>query len=157
MPRPINSGRSYKYLIATLSKPFDRNLCLLWPYSTDDDGYGVVPYDGKASRAHRVAFRVWHARWPEPCALHDCDTPQCFNPFHLYEGTNRNNVDDRLIRGRGAYGERTGGAILTESQVRRIRQEYSYRKVGCYQLGNKYGVAPCTIHAVITHRIWKHL
>ena len=60
--------------------------CHPWRGGTDDDGYGVIRLDGKAHKAHRVAFFLAHGRWPEPCGLHSCDNPPCCNVRHLFEG-----------------------------------------------------------------------
>lgn len=34
------------------------------------------------------------------CACHSCDNPPCCNPFHLFEGTRRDNALDAGMKGR---------------------------------------------------------
>jgi hypothetical protein len=45
--------------------------------------------------------------------------------------------------------------VLTDTQVREIRQTYQYRKKGCGYgaLARKYGVGESTIRDILTHRV----
>lgn len=158
MPRSVMGLTShYARLLEMLDAHGSSNDCLVWPYSRDKNGYGVVQFEQKANRAHKVAFRVTFGHWAKPYTLHHCDNPPCFNPLHLYAGTMKDNASDRVKRGRQARGEDQGLAVLTEAQVLEIKRDYRYRKVGCYQLAEKYGVCPATIHHALIGRTWRHL
>jgi hypothetical protein len=43
---------------------------------------------------------------PEQKALHHCDNPPCFNPAHIYVGSQGANVADMVKRGRAAGGDK---------------------------------------------------
>jgi len=77
-----------------------------WPYTghIDRDGYGRYRRHG----AHREAFRVANGHPAEHSVLHTCDSRSCCNPRHLYDGTQQENVRDRVARGRSATGARNG-------------------------------------------------
>ena len=77
-----------------------------WPFvgHIDRDGYGK--YHGHG--AHSEAFRLANGREPELSVLHTCDNPPCCNPDHLYEGTQQQNIADRVARRRNAAGARNG-------------------------------------------------
>jgi hypothetical protein len=61
--------------------------------------------DKKRMQVHRLAWEAYHAE-PIPDGLlvcHHCDNPSCFNPHHLFLGTNQDNMDDRIAKGRGPF------------------------------------------------------
>lgn len=62
--------------------------------------YGRTTFLGKERSAHRVSFYLHHGKWPDQWCLHKCDTPSCVNPDHLYDGSARDNMRDRTLRGR---------------------------------------------------------
>ena len=75
--------------------------CLEYPSNHDDWGYGVVRFQGKVWKAHRLAYYLTNNELPEPMCLHTCDNPPCCNPEHLYAGTGSNNMEDMYLRNRG--------------------------------------------------------
>jgi hypothetical protein len=80
----------------------DLGPCHLWIGAVrKGDGYGAFTTDGKTEQAHRVAFKIAEGRWPEPCALHHCDTRLCVNRAHLFEGSRPENTADMVTKGRG--------------------------------------------------------
>lgn len=98
------------------TQPEPNSGCLLWLARVDRDGYGEVkvPADPTMpprwprhkTRAHRVAFYLRHGRWPALHVLHKCDTRSCVNADHLWEGTNLDNVRDKMAKGRHRKGSR---------------------------------------------------
>jgi hypothetical protein len=100
--------------------------CHLWTGALGERGYGAVRFAGKVHRAHRVAFKLEHGRWPAPNALHHCDNHPCVNPGHLFEGTNRDNTDDMIAKGRQGEprrfrGEAHASTKLSDAAVMDIR------------------------------------
>ncbi len=52
--------------------------------------------------AHRYAYRHLVGPIPDDMhVLHRCDIPNCVNPAHLFLGTDSDNTQDRLSKGRG--------------------------------------------------------
>lgn len=76
--------------------------CLVFTGETDAKGYGLVSRPGDRTRrlrAHRVVLE--HHYGPSPLnALHSCDNPPCVEIAHLRWGTQGENVDDMVQRGR---------------------------------------------------------
>jgi hypothetical protein len=62
--------------------------------------YHTIKIDGKKYKAHRLALERKLGRPIKPGfhALHHCDNPSCVNPDHLFEGTDKDNVRDRMQR-----------------------------------------------------------
>lgn len=56
-------------------------------------GYAEAGYRGKKVRLHRkmLEFKLGRPLGPKMQSCHDCDTPNCINPAHLYEATNQQN------------------------------------------------------------------
>ena len=156
MSRSLGSGH-YSWLVNTLQQCIcDDSMCVLWPFGRQG-GYGVVSYDHKSYRVHRMAFYLTYGRWPMPCACHTCDSRACFNPRHLFEGTPKENTMDMLSKGREARGEFVGGAKLNPGVVKEIRAAYRYCTYGCQALGLRYGVSPATIYQIIARKTWVHV
>ena len=79
--------------------------CVEWARGREFDGYGQLHFDGKASRAHRVALELKIGRKLRSGeqARHICDNPPCVNQDHLEVGTSADNTKDRDDRGRDRY------------------------------------------------------
>lgn len=62
-------------------------------------GYGSVRHDGKAVKAHRVAYIKCHGPIPDGVWVrHKCDNPRCINVQHLELGTqSQNELDKRRV------------------------------------------------------------
>lgn len=51
--------------------------------------------------AYRVAYYLRHGKLnPKMQICHSCDNPLCINPQHLFEGTNQDNIEDSICKGR---------------------------------------------------------
>ena len=96
--------------------------CRDWPWARDSSGYGQVWWEGRVQRlTHVVLTGSGLPRRESAEACHSCDRPPCCAPWHLRWGTPLDNAADRLARGQQVRGERTGNAVLTEADVRRMR------------------------------------
>lgn len=76
--------------------------CWNWTGSKNNSGYGKRLFRGKHDTVHRISAILYLGFKPSPGlrVLHNCDNPACFNPKHLYIGTDKDNVADRYNRGR---------------------------------------------------------
>ena len=100
--------------------------CWSWKASRDHNGYGQFSVSSVLSQAkmgsHRLAYLLATGCVADgACVMHRCDNPACCNPAHLGVGTHRDNMQDRVRKGRNAHGERNGMAKLTREQVAEIR------------------------------------
>lgn len=87
------------------------NECWLWTGSTKGRAgmqYGSCWFQGRSEIAHRVAWILINGEIPETgdadfrgsCVLHECDTPLCCNPAHLFIGSHQKNMADKVSKGR---------------------------------------------------------
>jgi hypothetical protein len=129
--------------------------CWEWQASKKD-GYGRLRWDGNTPRyAHRVAWQLTRGDIPpgiEVC--HRCDNPPCVNPDHLFLGTHADNFADAVAKGRMHPGSKNYNALLSESDVRLIRQMAAEGTQGV-ALARRFGVHPNTIYAVLRGRTWR--
>lgn len=85
-----------------LAKRYTNVNCWEWDGPLDNDGYGKIKVKGKYVGTHRLAFQVFRADEfnSELSVLHACDNRKCFNPDHLFQGTQLDNVRDCIRKGR---------------------------------------------------------
>lgn len=133
--------------------------CWPWLGGKDRQGYGIATFLGKSRRAPRIAYFLHFGKWPSDDVLHSCDNPVCVNPLHLFNGTNADNVADRVAKGREGdrRGERNGQARLSAVQVFEIRRRYAFERTTAKQFAAEYGVSVPAIYKVLSGRTWKHL
>lgn len=77
------------------------NECWEWLGCKHRQGYGRYRLNKKIQLAHRYAFMYHHNLDSlSDCILHSCDNTSCCNPHHLRQGTQKENIADRVARGR---------------------------------------------------------
>lgn len=75
--------------------------CDKFTSSPDSFGYRMFWFGGQARSAHRISYRIHCGPIPEDKQVnHECDTPWCVNPNHLYLGTQSENNRDAWARNR---------------------------------------------------------
>lgn len=144
--------------ISDRSVPEPNTGCWLWLGSVNNWGYGRSTVGWTRERAaHRLSWIAHRGALPRGIVLrHKCDTPSCVNPEHLELGTQIDNVNDMLSRGRNwvPLGELAGSARLTATQVSEIRRR---RLSGALlrTLASDYGVHISTISLLARGHTWK--
>lgn len=131
--------------------------CWEWQGGKQGDGYGVIRYKDKCCLVHRVLFSLTK----EPIRsgmflLHSCDNPICVNPSHLRQGTNTDNMRDKVERGRSFTGNQkganNGASKLTQCLANSIRKDPRVQHV----IAKDYGVCQMTVSLIKQGKIWNY-
>lgn len=134
--------------------------CWEWKASRFPSGYGQTSFTVYAERySHRVSWLIHFGPIPDGlCVLHSCDNPPCVNPSHLFLGTNAENSEDMIRKGRSrrARGEKQGLAKLKEVQVIEIRRRISAGETDS-SIAADFPVGHASIWAIRAGKSWKYL
>lgn len=120
--------------IYTMTVPIGN--CLIWVGASLRNGYGQVRYKGVSMGAHRASYLEHKGEIPDGYVVkHLCDNPLCVHPDHLSLGTVKDNVDDKVAKGRHRNGH---GRRFTEDEKEYIRsstksQRELAKELGCTQ------------------------
>lgn len=162
-----------KYYIDRIKNRIEKNTkktetCWIWTgawQGQDAKGfkkYGSISLCGHLQATHRIAYILKHGRIKNGLhVLHKCDNRFCINTDHLFLGTNNDNVQDKILKKRHAFGEKSGRAKLTKEQVIEIRNAVLSKKKNslftAQMLAEKYGVCRRQIFSIRWRQTWKHI
>lgn len=135
------------------------NGCINW-LGAQCGEYGRVGISGKCWPSHRAAYVIAHGAIPDGKIIrHKCDTPLCCNELHLEPGTNKQNSEDMVVRGRcnTPRGERHGASRLTFETVSAIKRAINEGTNTQMELSRIHNVARGTIHAIRCELSWSEV
>ncbi len=154
MPRQFRRCGPLRHrFFAAIGKKTDSG-CILWSGAKNKAGYGRIGlggYAGKGVPATRVSYEEFIGPVaPGLYVLHHCDNPSCINPFHLFLGTQADNMADMRSKGRG---HTTGNAKVTEEQVKEIRR-LAALGFSSKQIAPQFGICDRNVRDIVAKRIW---
>lgn len=134
--------------------------CWIWRGTIMSSGYGQISLGhpstpgSKRWRAHRFSWELHFGPVPDGMVVcHKCDTPACVNPWHLFLGTQKQNVHDAIRKGRrNAFGHQR----LSEDDVLVIRRQAA-QGISRQDIARAFSVAPNTVSGIVHRRSWAHL
>ena len=140
------------------SKIKKSNSCWLWQGGRWSQGYGRFKSRGIDLKAHRISYSIYKGEIQNGLLVcHYCDNPPCVNPDHLFLGTNKQNTQDMLRKGRHSFtGSMNPKAKLKDQdiiEIRRMILEGIFQK----EIGRKFNVSQATISDIKLRSIWKHV
>jgi predicted XRE-type DNA-binding protein len=137
--------------------------CWIWTGKLHrDDGWGygrfyVHTQEGTITvKVHRLAYMITYGDIPSGlCVCHRCDNPRCIRPDHLFLGTNLDNIQDMVQKGRQARGERNGLSRFTSEQVRSMRHLYTVDRMRQAEIARVFGVDRRTVNRIVRYQLWR--
>jgi len=146
----------------------NKQSCWEWFSGLNSHGYGVFYLKGSGKYNHLLAHRYSYSHWfgveiPKGIlVLHKCDNPKCVNPFHLFLGTQAENMRDCYRKGRSKLkpypqpGEKNPASKLSALKIFEIKTMLAG---GITQavIAKKYGVSQANISKIKTGGSWKQL
>jgi hypothetical protein len=116
-------------------------------------------------QAHRASYLVHIGPIPNGLnVLHSCDNTLCINPKHLFLGTQADNVDDMIHKGRQSFGgdrpkfgEDNPVALLTTNEVIEIKKLLAEGKLMVKEIATMFKVSRQAITNIKTGRRWSHI
>ena len=122
-------------------------------HGKDNYGYPFSTLNKKQDRIYRHYYRLYNGNIPKGSVIrHTCDNKLCINPEHLVIGTHKDNVMDRVSRGRSAIGTMNGRSKLTNVDVLQILNDTNTSKM---KLARRYGIDPKVIRDIKSGKTWK--
>lgn len=164
MPCGIYKRKYIPEIDRILSKVEEINTgCLIFKGYTNKLGYGVFhnTKENKTQLVHRYVYWYYYKRPIEEKLkddikiCHRCDNPSCCNPTHLFEGTDLDNNQDMIKKGRNRQprGKDSGVCKLSEEEVLDIyhsNKSYSY-------LADTYKICRSNVAAIKKGKSWSWL
>lgn len=136
----------------------DKNGC--WNYTgyKDKNGYPKCSNRGVSDKlVHRISFEFYVSKLEEGLFVcHKCDNPSCINPNHLFAGTQQDNMDDMIKKGRGLFGSKHQNSTLNEKDVLVIRK-MRLKGEKIKHIASEFKVSRSTVYDVVNKRCWSHV
>lgn len=134
------------------NKVIKTDTCWLWSAAKDKDGYGIFHCESKNRRAHRISWELSNGKIKNNLlVLHKCDNPTCINPSHLFLGTTKDNVNDRVKKGRSGFGVTSK---IDYKKAIKIRELFSKGVNTRKELAYKFSIHRRTVSDIISNKSW---
>lgn len=162
MPQLTNRFRRLFYSKITIDP---KSGC--WIFNVTSSVQTRYPYLKAGSKTYivdRVAYWIFFGEEPGLLLVcHTCDNPRCCNPCHLFLGTDQDNKDDSIAKGRSpsvTYPKLQDRPTrlnhqskLTEEVVRKIKDQLK-SGVPPTTIAREYGVSKGAIYQIKQGKTW---
>jgi len=134
--------------------------CWEWLAAKDMAGYGYFGIGKRSWRSNRASYFLFKDDFDVAALVcHICDWPSCVNPEHLFLGTPKDNMQDKVRKGR-AKGQPAGSehslATLTDELILQIF-ELNQDGFTNTEIATKVKTDPSTISLILSGKRWAHI
>jgi hypothetical protein len=147
--------------------------CMLWTGPRTRTGYAKSSMWNKTINVHRYIglanlfqdketdeFQIYDLyNDASLVVMHTCDVRHCVNPQHLHIGSQKENMQDAVEKGRLVVrrGEASNLSSLTEEQVISIREEGASGLYSQSAIARRYGISQQQVSRIVNKQRWSHL
>ena len=131
--------------------------CWVWQGAVNWAGYGIY----RRQLVHRFAHRVLKGPIEGLVVRHTCDNPICVRPDHLLAGTQKENMADKVARGRARGGKPQVGEFNSNTKISpRLAQAaldlwaQGYRQA---DIARVTSIPPRSVSNIVRRKNWTHL
>lgn len=131
--------------------------CWEWTAGKDRHGYGQFYAHGENVIAHRFAWTLVHGDVPKGtghhglCVCHSCDNRACQNPSHFFLGSNLDNMQDMVRKGRSIG---VGKGAPSKLSVEQVRFVVAHPELSSASIARELGVTGSAIGAIRRGVCW---
>lgn len=141
--------------------------CWNWKGTINSSGYGVISEygrKGKKKYAHRISWEFYNnkkipmrSEYHGGVIMHTCDNRKCVNPNHLVLGTQKENVQDMINKGRKVItyieGSKHHNTSINEEIAEKVfLAEGLYKKIA-----EKYNCTLAVVKGIKNRKTWRHV
>lgn len=118
-------------------------------------GHCMTSYNGVSMGVYRHIYIECFGEIPDGMIVrHKCDNGSCINPEHLELGTEQDNKDDMVKRGRSVKGEKNGNTKITEGIAYFIKNDTEHT---AKEICEKFGIAMRQVMRIRSGERWSHV
>ena len=109
----------------------------------------------RTRKAHRIMYLLIRGDTPDDLQVcHKCDNPLCVNPYHLFLGTNKDNMRDKANKDRCNQKRENNNASKLTPQIAQEIRELRAKGHTLLAIGKQYGVSEALVCNVARGKFW---
>jgi len=139
--------------------------CWNWTGYISNHGSGAFVIGTKRYLPYRVSWEFINGPIPKGMQVcHKCDNRKCVRPDHLWLGTQKDNVQDMIEKGRQSTfdktsirGELCGNSKLNSKQVLEIREHRKNNTLDSKEISKMYNISRTHVYWIWHKKVWNHI
>lgn len=137
--------------------------CWEWKANKLPSGYGQWQISHAKYQKHWLAHRFSYQYYKndileeDDVVCHTCDNPSCVNPEHLFKGKQKDNIEDKINKGRQLCGSRVPNSKLCENDIITIRKLLKENELKQTKIAKLFNVSDSRITEIKKGRGWRHV